>query len=111
MRQPRGRGRARARSTEAGRGGGRGHGRPIVVPRRQQHPNQQHPISISNPKVVSDTEETLKIGLTLVGFPESRQNVRRDTNIERFRSFFGVDPEDQQREKRGFCCRHGRHRR
>lgn len=35
--------------------------------------------------------DLLSYGLSLVGFPPSRQNVRESLNKERFRAFYGVN--------------------
>jgi hypothetical protein len=45
-----------------------------------------------NDRVALTGEEILSLGLTLVGFSESRQAVQGDLNMRRFRSFFGIGP-------------------
>ena len=84
MVRQRGRGRGRARDAGSTRGGGRGRGRPTARPTA---------VATSTTSIAAcDEGEMLNVGLALVGFPESRQNVVRATNIERFRAFYGVDP-------------------
>jgi hypothetical protein len=57
------------------------------------HPPSPPPLRPVLPRMyLLNGEEILSLGLTLVGFPQCRQDVSDDLNNRRFRAFFGIGP-------------------
>jgi hypothetical protein len=84
---PRG-GRGSPRSPRGGRGrgsprGGRGHGHGASSPTSRSFAGD----------APENAKDMLSIGLLLVGFHFSRQDVSHTLNVDRFRSFYGISPE------------------